>query len=198
MTDKTKDVAREIARSYMVLSTEALNSLASILVPMKFTRGAHVLKEGEICDYMYYVERGLVLQYYEKNGKEVTEHISHEGDIVVCIESFYLREPTVIKIATLEPTRLYGIPHDKLFELASQSYEICKLIFSFMQRSLIVSQQKADVLRFESAKERYLRTLKENPDIVRRAPLHYIASLLQMTPETLSRVRTATSDCGIF
>lgn len=198
MTDKTRDVARDIARNYMTLSPDALNAFASILKPMRYGRNVNVLSAGEVCDYMYYVEKGLVLQHYIKNGKKVTEHISHEGDIVVCIESFYLRQPSAINITTLESSRLYGIHYDELFDLSSRSYEICKLIFSFMQHSLIVSQHKADTLRFESAKERYLRTLKENPDIIRRTPLHYVASLLQMTPETLSRVRTATSDEELF
>lgn len=195
MIEKKRDVAREICRSYNVtLSPEAMEKFANMLVPRKLLRGAHALAEGDICNYMYYVERGLVLQYYHKNNLAVAEYIAHEGDMVICIESFFKREPSRIAISMLEPGILYGIPHDELFEWASTSYEVCQLIFAIEQRSLIISQQKADVIRFESAKERYLRTLRENPDIVRRAPLHYVASYLQMTPETLSRVRASTTE----
>jgi hypothetical protein len=74
---------------------------------------------------------------------------------------------------------------------------LCQLIFKFYQRSLIISQQKADTLRFETAKERYVRTMHENPEIIRRAPLHNVASYLQMTPETLSRVRAQVTEEGI-
>ena len=70
-------------------------------------------------------------------------------------------------------------------------------MFSIQQRALIVSQRKADVLRFETAKERYIRTMKENPEIIRRAPLHNVASFLQMSPETLSRVRAQVTDADI-
>jgi CRP-like cAMP-binding protein len=193
--EKKRDVAREICRSYNVaLSPENMERFAEILLPRKLLRGAHALTEGEVCDYMYYVERGLVLQYYRKGKMSVTEHIAHEGDMVICIESFFLREPSKIGIVMLEPGIIYGIPHDELYELARSSFEFCQLIFAIEQRSLIISQQKADVIRFESAKERYLRTLRENPDIVRRAPLHNVASYLQMTPETLSRVRGATTE----
>jgi hypothetical protein len=47
------------------------------------------------------------------------------------------------------------------------------------------------MLRFESAKDRYTKLMQHSPEIVRRAPLTYIASYLQMTLETLSRVRAS-------
>lgn len=194
-TEKTRDVAREICRSYGVtLSVDALRAFANILKPLKLLRGHNLVSEGEVCDSMYFVERGLVLQYYTKNNTTVTEHISHEGDMVICLESFILREPSHIVATMLEPGVIYAIPRNELEALASHSYELCTLIFAFYQRALIISQRKADVIRFETAKERYIRTMKENPEIVRRSPLHHVASFLQMTPETLSRVRAQVTE----
>ena len=187
--DQRKDIAREIARRYVTLSKDALDKFAEILVPLKFKRGETPVKEGDVCDSLYYIEKGLTRQYYVKNGKEVTEHLEYEGGIVMCIESFFLQEPSRLVIETLEPSKIYAIPYNKLQELTRTSYEFCQLMFSFLEHSLILSQRKADTLRFESAKERYFRTLNDHPDLVRRAPLHYLASYLQMTPETLSRVR---------
>lgn len=190
LNEQRKDVAREICRIYGVtLSVGALNAFANILQPQKVLRGHQLVSEGDVCNAMYFVVRGMVLQYYMKNNAMVTEHISHEGDMVICIESFFMREPSKIVATMIEPGIVYGIPREDMEMIASHSYELCRLIFAFYQRSLIVSQRKADVLRFETAKERYIRTLRENPEIIRRAPLHHVASFLQMTPETLSRVR---------
>ncbi len=198
LNEKRRDVARDICRSYgITLSVDALHAFADILEPFKVLKGHRLVDEGQVCNYMYYVERGLVLQYYRKNNVSVTEHISHEGDMVICIESFFLREPSKIVVAMLEPSVVFGIPHDAMEKLASRSFEICKLVFSIQQRALIVSQHKADVLRFETAKERYIRTMKENPEIIRRAPLHNVASYLQMSPETLSRVRSQVTDADM-
>lgn len=198
LNDRRRDVAREICRIYDVkLNVEALHAFANILVPMKVLRGHKLVSEGQVCNHMFYVDRGMVLQYYTKNKATVTEHISHEGDMVVCIESFFLREPSKIVASMIEPGVVYGIPHDEMEAIASHTFELCKLIFKFYQRALIISQRKADVLRFETAKERYIRTLRENPEIIRRAPLHNVASFLQMTPETLSRVRAQVTEEGI-
>ena len=190
LNDRRRDVAREICRSYEItLSVEALHAFANILMPLKVLRGHKLVSEGEVCNSMYYVERGMVLQHYTKNGASVTEHISHEGDMVICIESFFLRQPSKLVASMLEPGIVYGIPYGEMHSIASHSFELCQLIFRFYQRSLNISQRKADTIRFETAKERYIRTLRENPEIIRRAPLHNVASFLQMTPETLSRVR---------
>jgi len=192
--EKNKEVAREIARSYVTLSTDNLTRLAEILIPMRFRRGTIILHEGEVCNYMYYVERGLIRQYYMKKGREVTEHISYEGGMVICIESFFLHQPSRLMIHAIEQSVVYAIPYNKLLSLTEESYEFCRLMFKIMERSLIISQQKADTLRFETAQERYHRTMTDHPDIVRRTPLHYIASYLQMTPETLSRVRSKSNE----
>ena len=75
--------------------------------------------------------------------------------------------------------------------LAENYLDIAVMYRKFMEQSLIISQVKADTLRFETAHERYTKLLHSQPEILKRAPLVYIASYLQMTPETLSRVRSS-------
>ena len=188
--DNPKEVAREICNSYGVtLSQENLKLFAGILEPQKLLRGQSAVLEGDVCRCMYYVTHGLVLLYYKKDGQTITEDIIHEGELLVCIESFFRQVPSTINVTMLEPGVLYGIPYDKLYELARTSFDFCQLIFAIEQRMLVHAQQRASCLRFDSAKERYVRLMRDNPEVVRRAPLHHVASLLQIAPETLSRVR---------
>lgn len=195
LNDNKREVAKEICSIIGVeLDVEHLRAFADILKPFKLLRGQNLISEGDVCKHMFFVKKGLVLQHYKKNDVSVVEHISSEGGIVVCIESYFKCEPSRIIVTMLEPSVLYGIPRDAMRKLAQHSFVFCDMLFHMYSQSLIVSQKKADILRFESAKERYLRTLKETPEIIRRAPLHYVASFLQMTPETLSRVRTQVSE----
>lgn len=192
--DQRRDIARTLARRYSVLSQQGLDHLTELLVPQKMAKGVQFVSEGEVCKYIYYVDRGLVRQYYTKNGKELTEHIGYEGSMIICIESLFKHEPSKLMAETLEPSLLYAIPYDDFCTLTHTSYEYCAFLMNILKESLIISQVKADTLRFETARERYVRTLHDHPDIIRRTPLHIVASYLQMTPETLSRVRTATSE----
>ena len=70
-----RDVARELARRYSTMTHEELDVLESVLVPLKFAKGEKILSEGDICHNIYWIVKGIVRQYYYKNGKEVTEYM---------------------------------------------------------------------------------------------------------------------------
>lgn len=191
---KTKrDIARELARKYSTMTHDELDILENIIVPMKFAKGQMILREGEVCKNIYYIEKGLVRQFYFKKGNEVTEHMAVEGNIIMCIESLFKEEPTVLQVEALEPVVIYALPKIRLEEVALHNVNIQILYRKILEESLILSQIHADLLRFETAQDRYLKMCKLSPQVTLRAKLVYIASYLQMTPETLSRVRASVA-----
>ena len=187
----TRDVARELARRYSTMTHEELDMLESILVPMKFQKNEMILAEGQICTNIYWLAKGLIRQFYYKNGKELTEYMAAENHICMCIESLFKEEPTRLQMMAIEPTILFALPKDALEQASIKSVNIQMLYRKILEESLILSQVHADMLRFETAQDRYVKLVKSQPQLVLRAPLVFIASYLQMTPETLSRVRTS-------
>ena len=185
-----RDIARELARKYSTMTHVELDVMEALLVPMKFRKGEQILKEGEICRNIYYVHQGLIRQYYHKNGKELTEHLGVEGTIFMCIESLFKEEPTQLMVETLEHSIIYALPKVKLEMVALHNVNIQILYRKILEESLILSQVHADLVRFESAQDRYKKMCKLNPEVIKRTPLIHVASYLQMSPETLSRVRT--------
>lgn len=186
----TRDIARELARKYSTMTYDELDVLESLLVPIKYGKGEKILQEGEVCRNISYIEKGLVRQFYFKNGKEVTEHLGIDHSIFMCIESLFKEEPTRLQVEALEPTLVYALPKAKLEAAAMRNVNIQMLYRKILEESLIQSQIHADLVRFESAPNRYKRLCDLSPQVVLRAPLTYIANYLQMTPETLSRIRS--------
>jgi CRP-like cAMP-binding protein len=173
------------------MTHEELDLLEGILVPMKFPKGAIILNEGDVCHHIFWIVKGLVRQFYYKNKKELTEYMATENTVCMSIESLFKETPSHQILQALEPTVLYALPMHELETVSMKSVNIQMLYRKILEESLIISQQRADMLRFESAQDRYQKLVKTSPQLVLRAPLVYIASYLQMTPETLSRVRTA-------
>jgi len=187
-----RDIARELARKYSTMTYDELDVLESILVPMKFGKNEMILKEGEVCENIYYLDKGLIRQFYFKNGKEVTEHLGSDRSIFMCIESLFRETPSFLQVEAIESCQIYALPKHRLEQVALHNVNIQILYRKILEESLILSQVHADLVRFETAGDRYKKMCKLMPQVVLRAPLVYIASYLQMTPETLSRVRATT------
>ena len=122
--ETTRDVARELARKYSTMTLEELDLLESILVPMKFNKNQLILKEGEICENIYYINQGLIRQFYFKNGKEVTEHLGENRTIFMCIESLFKEEPTKLQVEAIEPSFIYALPKKDLESVALHNVNI--------------------------------------------------------------------------
>jgi len=150
-----------------------------------------VLREKTVSDYIYFQEKGASRIFYHKKGKEITEWIALDAKFFLSITSFFQRTPSHLQIQTLEPSVIYGIHHRDLMALADQYHPVEKLLRKLVTASLILSQVRMDSIQFESSRQRYARLLAEQPDIIKRVPLSYIASFLGVTLETLSRIRSA-------
>ncbi|MCD8317880.1 MAG: Crp/Fnr family transcriptional regulator [Paraprevotella sp.] len=189
-----KDFRADTIPVFAALSEEERRVLSDILVMRKVRKNEMVVRDGQICRHMVYVCRGLLRQYYFKNGREITEHFTCEGHIAYCIESIFKDKPSHLMMEALENSELCLIPYVRLVELSLSYRGIAEWLRHFLENNLILHQVKADSWRFESARERYERFLREFPTVANRASVNDMASYLLMTPESLSRVRTAVSN----
>lgn len=192
LTIPIRDVARELARRFSTMTYDELDVLENIIQPMKFSKGEKILNNGEVSKYIYFLYQGLIRQYYFKNGKEMTSHLGVDGSMFMSVESLFKESPSQETIEALEPCYVYALPKKRLEEVALHNQNIQILYRKILEGQLIEAQVHADLVRFETAQDRYRRICRQMPKIVLRAPLVYIASYLQMTPETLSRVRSST------
>ncbi len=190
MEEDGKTMAARIAPLYGPLSGEEQEALASIMCYRTVKKNEMLVSRGQVCHDMVYVSAGLLRQFYFKNGREITEHFTCEGQIAYCIESIFRNKPTTLMMEALEDGELFLIPYARLVELGRRHVGLSEWLRRFLESNLILHQVKADSWRFESVQERYARFLREFPTVAHRASVNDIASYLLMTPETLSRVRS--------
>lgn len=186
-------IVKSLGNRYNVrLSDTSVDRLSSLLIRKEYPKEELILKMGQTSHSLYIIEKGMLRQFYYKNGKDVSEHFSCEGEVVLCIESLFLKEPTELLIETIEPSIVHLLNYKQIKELCDERTDINHLYQNFMEFELIVSQRKADSWRFENSRERYERFCRDYPEASRRASVAHIASYLLMAPETLSRVRAGT------
>ena len=154
--------------------------LCSIMQLKQAEKGEMILASGSVSKGILIIKQGFVRQFYYKKGIDVTEHFSARGDMVCCIESTFLQKPTELMIEALEPTTYYLIDYKDIQHICANSLSLQKLYSRILEMMLVISQQKANEMRFTNVRERYLNFIKQYPEAVKRASSRHIASYLLM------------------
>lgn len=147
-----------------------------------------ILEEGKICRHLYFIESGLLRYYITKDGNEVTKFFTEAPYCFTSQVSFTSVEASHENIQAIEPSVLYQTSLEQanqLLELKSWNAFIRKLI----QEVQYFTEQILEEIQTETAEDRYKKMLKNNPDLLQRLPLKYLASFLGIAPQSLSRIR---------
>ncbi len=180
-------------RSVITVSPELETALCRIARRRNAAKGQYLVRNGERCKDLFFVESGLVRGYYLNEEKEVTNWMAVDGEFATSFYSFITREPAAESIEVLEPSALTQISYDDLQMLYADFPETERIGRILTETYYIRLEGRLLSLQFTTAKDRYEQLLANNPLLVQKAPLGYIASYLGMTQETLSRIRKSVS-----
>lgn len=173
------------------ISKELENHLKLILVQREIPRKGILLKRGQVCKYIHFIEKGILHCYYNKNEEKVTSWFMKEKDVIISVKSFYMQVPSEESIIALEDVMLYGISFEHLQNIYVNYPEFNVIGRILTTKYYIQSEERLFAIRKERARDRYLYLLRTQPDIIQRAPLKYVASYLGISMETLSRIRAS-------
>jgi CRP/FNR family transcriptional regulator, anaerobic regulatory protein len=170
------------------LSGEIKTRLTSILKCRKFKKKTYLLKEGQFCKHIYFIEKGLVRIYYLKDGVELCSGLLCEGGVVISVNSFFNREASYEYIQAIEDTTVHFISYDELDSLYKDFLEFNVIGRLLTQRYYILSEGRNYLLRKQKANEKFAYFQKELGHLASRVPRKDIASYLGINLETLSRL----------
>ena len=153
-----------------------------------------LLSEGQTCNYIYVVLKGLLRTYYVKDGEEISSRFMDEQYLLgMSVISFYSRTSGYEYIEAIEPCIFARIHYDKLQELYNNFIEFNYTARIITERFYMRSEERLFLIRKQTAEDRYLFFVNKYPELMQRVPLKYIATYLGITLETLSRIRKKLS-----
>ncbi|HEY6901098.1 MAG TPA: Crp/Fnr family transcriptional regulator [Puia sp.] len=180
----------QFLNQFTPLSEGLKDRLQSILKAHTFKKKEFLLRIGEVCSNIYFIEKGLVRVFYtDDEGEEWCSGLLSEGGVCVAVPSFFQRQRSFENIQAIEETTVYYLTYEELEALYRDfpEYNIIgrKLITEYYVRS----EERNFWLRKHSAERKYQFFKEKFGDTTARFPVKDIASYLGIQIETLSRLR---------
>jgi CRP-like cAMP-binding protein len=154
-----------------------------------FRKKQLITKENEIENYLNFITKGLVRKFYKKGQAEINTQISTEGHIIHAQESFHSRTPSEYFVEAIEPSTMVSITYDNLEKIYSSSHKMERLGRLVITFTMVVKDRWQMNMIKLTPRERFLDFVHKNPDLLQRVPQKYLASYLNIQPETFSRFK---------
>jgi CRP-like cAMP-binding protein len=176
-------------RSLTNISDRSWELLQPALTKRGFKKNELLLKQGQVCSSLFYIDSGYCKSYYDIDGNFKNTGFYFENEIVTNINSFGTGQKSEFNIITCEPLTAIIFDKEKLFEVAKQAPEIETLGRNCIRLFASKQEEFSTLFKLYSAQERleYLET--RYPEILQRVSLSQLASFLGVARETLSRIR---------
>jgi len=183
------EMLRQYVSGYVALTKEEFAMVADRLVIRNFDKKQLLVKAGEVEEYLNFIVRGLARMYFYKNKTEVITNIAREGEIISSSSSFLSGTPSNYYVETLEPSTFLSISRQQLEQAYKESPSIERL-GRLMTTHFVLQKEEWELecMRLDT-RERFLRFVGNNPELLLRVPQKYLASYLNMKPETFSRLK---------
>ena len=175
------------------LSDEAREYANSKCFSYRVKKGEFLVRSGELCAYIYFIQKGILRGYVQDGKKEITTWITAENELATSITSFHTQQRSFENIQAIEESELTGLHFDDLQYLYNNHPEVNIAGRLLLEKYYRDAEERAYIARLTEATSKYQRFIATKSFMLNRVPLKFIASYLGMTLETLSRIRSKLS-----
>ncbi len=175
------------------ISDDQAELIISKFIPETLEKNQQFLQEGKTCTKLSFMETGICRVYKLTESKEVTQWIGSEGYFITDLASFFFDFPANWSIEMLTPATLWTLNKSDYLAIQDNIPNWNVLEKRFIAKCFLQIESRVFDFIALSAEERYLKYFEQNKSLFNQVPLQYIASVLGMSPETLSRIRNKSS-----
>ena len=174
---------------YVEISPSEFSILEPLLVVRNYDRKVKLIDIGEQETYLNFVVKGLARKYFYKGKDEIITQIAKEGDLISSSVSFLSGSPSTYVVDTIEPTVFVSLSKqaiEELYTIHPKWQRTGRLVIT----DLLIQKEhwELDCMKY-TTKERFVRFVTSNGDLFQRVPQKYLASYLNIQPETFSRLK---------
>lgn len=170
-----------------------LTALENCFTVRQLQKGDFLIKKGQVCRHVSFINKGLVRLYYSFEGKDISIGFIGDGAYASEYESFLTRKPASQNIEALTGVELVDLGYDDMQQLYSQYPSLQEFGRKIAETLFIMLNQRNTALLALSPEDRYRQMIETNPSLLQHVPQYMLASYIGVTPEHLSRIRKKMS-----
>ncbi len=163
--------------------------LLPVIRERKFEKRQLLTRAGDIENFFNFILKGLVRKYYLKGKEEINTQISMEGHIIHSQESFHSRLPSEYFVEAIEPTVVSSISYADMEAIFAQSKKMEHLGRMVITHTMVLKDRWQIQMVKMTPRERFLNFVTRNSSMLQRVPQKFLASYLNIKPETFSRFK---------
>lgn len=171
------------------LADEEWQAMADAFEYVEFRAGENILNQGQNCDFIGFLDSGVVRFYHIKEGVERITAFWFAGDFLSNYRSFLSHEPSDHHIEALADGGFYRLRRAALHRLYNQFPNLDRLGRLMAEQLYLMVTRRLDNLLQDTPEERYRALLRKDSRLVQQIPQYMLASYVGVSPETLSRIR---------
>lgn len=165
------------------------NALENKLTIKHFKKGEAIVKQGEVCNYVYFINKGFCRLFKVVDGKEIATGFIEDNEYISVYDSFLTRQPAIESLEALEDTELICLSYTDM-QVLYQQYPIFETFGRKIAEQLFIwTVQRNNALLMLSPEQRYINMIENNAILIQKVPQYMLASYIGVTPEHLSRIR---------
>lgn len=166
-----------------------VEKLASFLFSKKVKKKELLLKEGEVNDRMFYVQKGLLRVYFiNDDGKEINTWFVKEGEFVYACHSFHYQIPSEEYIEAMEDCVIMTIKKETWLMLLRNNHKLALFTVNELMANIAEFATQASVLRLMTGEKKYEYLITHKRDIMDRISQKHLASYLGVETTYLSKI----------
>lgn len=174
---------------YFDSTSEQSEKIATFFQEVHLGRNAFHTVQGSRFAALSFVKSGYLRIWRQGEDKEITQWISSPGEFVTDLAALSFDQPARWNIQALTPCELFTMEHSDYRRIPEMVPEWPTIEKLFLAKCFMTIEERIFSFISMSAEERYEMLLQYKPDLIQHIPLQYLASMLGMTPETMSRIR---------
>lgn len=175
------------------LSNDSFDKLHSILEFRSLKKREFLIREGEICRDLYFINKGMVRTYLIEEGVEVTTWVALAGNFDTSAHSFLKGIPSLTNLQAITDCELIFISKRAYEQVLSSLPEGKDLALNILQDYYINLENMFYSCLSLPAAERYSKLGELFPEHLKCVPQKYLASMIRVKEATMSRLRRKLS-----